>query len=130
MDAPAGVLVFARSCAGAGDNGLRMPTCSAGPMPSAPYCNSGPIAVFEGNLHAVNLAGAFQDSGIPAGFAPFNIQNLGGTLYVTYARQDAAKHNDVAGKREGNDRDHELCDGFCSRPASRRAVEPPLGGET
>jgi len=31
------------------------------------------------------------------GFAPFNIQNIGGTLFVTYAKQDAAKHDDVAG---------------------------------
>jgi uncharacterized protein (TIGR03118 family) len=34
---------------------------------------------------------------IPFGFAPFNIQNIGGTLFVTYAKQDAAKHDDVAG---------------------------------
>ena len=34
---------------------------------------------------------------IPAGFAPFNIQNIGGSLFVTYAKQDAAKHDDVAG---------------------------------
>lgn len=31
------------------------------------------------------------------GFAPFNIQNIGGVLFVTYAKQDAAKHDDVAG---------------------------------
>jgi uncharacterized protein (TIGR03118 family) len=34
---------------------------------------------------------------IPDGFAPFNIQNIGGTLFVTYAKQDGAKHDDVAG---------------------------------
>ena len=34
---------------------------------------------------------------IPRGFAPFNIQNIGGTLFVTYAKQDAARHDDVAG---------------------------------
>ena len=31
------------------------------------------------------------------GFAPFNIQNIGGSLFVTYAKQDATKHDDVAG---------------------------------
>jgi len=31
------------------------------------------------------------------GFAPFNIQNIGGTLYVTYAKQDGPKHDDVPG---------------------------------
>src|SRR5467141_190288 len=34
---------------------------------------------------------------IPRGFAPFNIQNIGGTLFVTYAKQNAQKHDDVAG---------------------------------
>lgn len=31
------------------------------------------------------------------GFAPFNIQNIGGTLFVAYAKQDSAKHDDVPG---------------------------------
>ena len=31
------------------------------------------------------------------GFAPFNIQNIGGSIFVTYAKQDGAKHDDVAG---------------------------------
>ena len=34
---------------------------------------------------------------IPRGFAPFNIQNIGGSLFVTYAKQDPARHDDVAG---------------------------------
>ena len=38
---------------------------------------------------------------IPAGFAPFNIQKIGNRLYVTYALQDAAKHDDVAGLGNG-----------------------------
>ena len=37
------------------------------------------------------------DATIPLDFAPFNIQNLGGLLYVTYAKQDADKEDDVAG---------------------------------
>jgi len=39
----------------------------------------------------------FNDSRVPKGFAPFNIQNVGGSLFVTYAKQDADKHDDVAG---------------------------------
>src|SRR5207302_6789073 len=34
-------------------------------------------------------------------FAPFGIQNIGGQLYVTYAKQDADRHDDVAGKGNG-----------------------------
>lgn len=32
-----------------------------------------------------------------AGFAPFNIQNIGGNLFVAFAKQDADKHDEVDG---------------------------------
>jgi len=35
--------------------------------------------------------GAFEDQELPRGFAPFNIQNIGGDLYVAYAKQDQTK---------------------------------------
>lgn len=47
------------------------------------------------------LTGSFTDPTIPAGYAPFNIQNIGGELYVTYAQQDAAHHDDVPGPGKG-----------------------------
>ena len=50
-----------------------------------------------GHPGAPNLTGTFTDPNIPAGYAPFDIANLGGKLYVTYALQDGAKHDDVAG---------------------------------
>ena len=48
-----------------------------------------------------NIAGSFSDPAIPAGFAPFNIQNINGDLYVSYAKQNTAKHDSVAGARLG-----------------------------
>jgi uncharacterized protein (TIGR03118 family) len=50
---------------------------------------------------APSLSGTFTDPTLPAGYAPFNIQNIGGKLYVTYAVQDAAKHDDVPGPGHG-----------------------------
>ena len=38
---------------------------------------------------------------IPPGFAPFNVQNIGGSLFVTYAKQDGRRHDDVAGDGNG-----------------------------
>jgi len=38
---------------------------------------------------------------IPRGFAPFNIQNIGGSLFVTYAKQDSARHDDTPGDGNG-----------------------------
>jgi uncharacterized protein (TIGR03118 family) len=49
--------------------------------------HNGRIDVFP-SAGAPSLAGSFTDPNLPSGFAPFNIQNLGGQLYVTYAKQD------------------------------------------
>ena len=48
------------------------------------------VEVYDTNFHAVSLAGegedqAFRDEEIPDGFAPFNVQEVNGNLYVTYA---------------------------------------------
>lgn len=55
------------------------------------------IDVFDDAFRPVTLPGAFVDRGLPAGYGPFNIQELGGRLYVTYAKQDADAKDDVAG---------------------------------
>jgi len=43
------------------------------------------IDVFNETFGATTVSGGFVDPTIPAGYAPYNIQNLGGSLYVTYA---------------------------------------------
>jgi uncharacterized protein (TIGR03118 family) len=61
---------------------------------------SGRIEVYDTNFKPVNLGGdndggpAFLDRAIPEGFAPFNVQDVNGNLYVTYAKQNATKHDD------------------------------------
>ena len=62
---------------------------------------AGTIDVFKGTSGAPTLAGSFTDPGLPSGYAPFNVQNLNGTLYVTYAVQDATKEDEVAGAGRG-----------------------------
>ena len=49
----------------------------------------------------VHLPGAFIDRKIKHGFAPFGIQAIGDRIYVTYAKQDAARHDDVKGPGNG-----------------------------
>jgi uncharacterized protein (TIGR03118 family) len=58
--------------------------------------HNGNVDVFDSTFTKVALTGNFTDPGIPSGFAPFGIQASGGKLFVTYAMQDAAKHDDVA----------------------------------
>ena len=55
------------------------------------------VDVFDSHFNLVN---SFTDPTVPAGFAPFGIHNIGGHLFVTFAKQDAAKHDDDA--RPGN----------------------------
>lgn len=59
---------------------------------------SGRIDVFDTNFNQVHLREeAFEDDELPHGFAPFNVQGLGPNLYVTFAKQDAARHDPVGG---------------------------------
>lgn len=55
------------------------------------------IDVFDSKFAPVNVPGAFTDSSLPAGYGPFNIQELSGRLYVAYAKQDADAEDEVAG---------------------------------
>lgn len=49
--------------------------------------HTGAVDVFNASFAAVSLPGSFTDPTLPAGYAPFNIQNIGGKLYVAYAKQ-------------------------------------------
>jgi uncharacterized protein (TIGR03118 family) len=59
------------------------------------------VEVFNSKFHRVRLFGAFKDGSLPRGYAPFGIQEINGFLYVSYALQDAARHDDVAGPGHG-----------------------------
>ena len=63
---------------------------------------SGRVEAYDNTFTPVELPGGlFVDPRIPAGYAPFNVQELAGKLYVTYAKQDATLHDDVAGRGHG-----------------------------
>jgi uncharacterized protein (TIGR03118 family) len=63
---------------------------------------SGRVEAYDDTFTPVELPGGlFVDPRMPAGYAPFNVQELGGRLYVTYAKQDATLHDDVAGPGHG-----------------------------
>ncbi len=59
---------------------------------------SAKVEVYDSAFKRVHLEeDAFEAEGVPRGFAPFNVQNVGGTLFVTYAKQDAPRHDPVGG---------------------------------
>jgi len=70
--------------------------------------NAGTIDVFAPNgstgfrsATKQEITGDFTDPYLPPGFAPFGIQNIDGDLFVTYAKQNADKHDDVPGPGKG-----------------------------
>jgi uncharacterized protein (TIGR03118 family) len=100
-DATHALIAVDNSKAGAVYKGCALGGTSTAPLFFAANFNAGAIDVFDGGFKPVVNANAFVNPIVPAGFAPFNVQNLNGNLYVTYAKQDSAKHDDVAGVGNG-----------------------------
>ena len=76
---------------------------------------------------STQIPGSFSDPDIPAGFAPFGIQNINGTLFVTYALQDDKKHDDVAGPGNGFVDVFDTDGNLLLRFASRGTLNSPWG---
>jgi uncharacterized protein (TIGR03118 family) len=89
--------------------------------------HSGQIDVFDKNFAPKPLAGTFTDPNLPAGYAPFNVQNIGGTLFVTYAQQDADAEDEVAGPGKGFVDRFDTSGNFLGRFASRGVLNAPWG---
>jgi uncharacterized protein (TIGR03118 family) len=88
----AAVLMVDNSSTGAVYMGCTVGGTSTAPQLYVANFNSGKIEVYDGNFAPVNMtSGAFTDSQLPSGYAPFNVANLSGNLYVAYAKQDASK---------------------------------------
>ena len=101
VDATNAKIMIDNSKAGAIYKGCAFGGTSTAPLLYAANFNSGKIDVWDANLAPVQNASAFVNAKAPAGFAPFNIENLAGKLYVTYAKQDSDKHDDVPGAGNG-----------------------------
>jgi uncharacterized protein (TIGR03118 family) len=88
---------------------------------------AGTIDMLKGDTAAPDLTGRFLDPNLPAGFAPFNIQVLNGKLYVTYALQDSAKHDDDPGAGHGFVNAFDLQGNLIGRVATQGALNSPWG---
>jgi uncharacterized protein (TIGR03118 family) len=91
--------------------------------------HNGKVDIYDSSwtLQNQNWAGAFVDPSIPAGFAPFGIQNLNGMIFVTYAKQDAEAGDEVAGEGLGYVSAFGTDGSFMGRVASRGALNAPWG---
>ncbi len=86
--------------------------------------HSGDVEMYNYRFQLVKV---LRDPTVPAGYAPFNVQNLGDTLYVTYALQDADKKDDVAGSGHGYVDAFSLDGSFLRRVASAGRLNSPWG---
>lgn len=66
--------------------GLAIGSVSGTPyLYAANGAGTGSVDVFNGSFAPVTLSGSFTDPNLPAGYVPFNVQNINGEIYVTYA---------------------------------------------
>jgi uncharacterized protein (TIGR03118 family) len=81
--------------------GLAIASTGLGNFLYAANFHSGQIDVFDGKFQMVQHPGLFEDTHLPKNYAPFNVAVFGNSLYVTYAQQNAAMHDDVHGPGHG-----------------------------
>ena len=115
------------SASGAVYKGLALAGTATGGLLYATNFHAGTVDVFDSHFNAVRVTGAFTDRHLPPGYAPFGIQNIGGTIYVTYALQDANKHDDVAGEGHGFVNAFDTDGNLIRRVASRGELNSPWG---
>ena len=61
---------------------------------------SGKVEIYDTNFKPVSFADAFVND-TPGNYAPFNLQNIGGNIYIAYAQQGVAKHDELDGNGRG-----------------------------
>ena len=128
VDSTHAIKVVDKSGSGAVFKGIAITAAGNGARLYATDFHNARIDVFDASFHPVVLPGsAFQDSHVPHGFAPFGIAAIGGDLYVTYAKQDAQRHDDVKGPGLGYVDIYSPSGKLLRRFAARGALNAPWG---
>jgi uncharacterized protein (TIGR03118 family) len=123
VDPSNGILGADRSPEAAVYKGLAMGSAGMANYLYAANFRSGAVDVFDTHfaLHTFS-AGQFTDPHAPTGFAPFGLKNINGVLFVTYAKQDTFKHDDVEGPGNGFIDEFDTSGNFLKRFASGTSV--------
>jgi uncharacterized protein (TIGR03118 family) len=123
----AATLMLDNSPAGTVYKGLAIGNGSAGPLLYAANFSFGTIDVVNTNFQLTSVPGGFIDPNLPPGYAPFNIWNINGSLYVTYAVQNAAKNEDVQAVGNGVVDVFDLNGNLLQRLTSGGPLDSPWG---
>ena len=127
VSTPEAIVAVDRSSDGAIYKGLAIASTPQGARLYATDFHNGRVDVFDGHFNRIASPGAFVDRDIPAGYAPFGIQTLGSSVFVTYAQQDADRHDDVAGPGKGFVDAFDTSGKLLGRVASRGTLNSPWG---
>ncbi len=109
---------------GAVYKGLAIGTDKDGTFLYAANFRNGSVDMFNSKFQLVK---SFTDPTVPEGYAPFNVQVLDGKLFVTFAQQDASRHDDVAGPGHGFVDEFNLDGSLIQRVASHGPLNSPWG---
>jgi uncharacterized protein (TIGR03118 family) len=83
---------------GAVYKGITLSSNASGPLLLAANFSEGTVDAYDTTMH---LVGQFADHRARPGYAPFNVQTIAGMVFVTFAKQDADKEDDVPGAGHG-----------------------------
>jgi uncharacterized protein (TIGR03118 family) len=105
--------------------GLAIAATETGPRLYATNFSAGTVDVFDQNW--TDVSSGFQDPALPKGYAPFGIQAIGNTIYVTYALRDEEGEDDVPGQGHGFVDAFDTAGNFIRRVTSRGVLDSPWG---
>ena len=118
------ILAVNNSASGAVYKGLAAGVNGGKDVLFATNFHDGSVEMYDASFH---LLKSFTDSTLPPGYAPFGIRNIAGNLYVTFALQNAEKHDDVSGLGHGFVDVFSTDGTWLSRFASQGSLNSPWG---
>jgi uncharacterized protein (TIGR03118 family) len=122
------VTAFDDAAGGANYKGVTMVTVNGQNMLYATDFHNAKVDMFNAQFAKIQPAGQFTDPTLPVGFAPFGIQHLGNSVFVTYAQQNAAKTAQVVGAGLGILDEYDLSGNFVRRVVNNGGVlDAPWG---
>jgi len=112
---------------GAVYTGLAIGSNASGNFLYAANFAAGRIDVFNSSFGTASLPGSFTDPNLPAGYVPYNVQNLNGKLYVQYSTVDPVTHEAAAGAGLGIVDVFDTNGNLLQRVASNGSLNAPWG---
>jgi uncharacterized protein (TIGR03118 family) len=104
--------------------GLAIAKTSKGHFLYANDFHNGMVEIYNSKFQ---LQKTFTDTSLPPGYAPFGIQNINGQIFVTFAKQDEQKMDEVAGPELGFVDIFDTDGNLVRRFASRGKLNAPWG---